>query len=129
MIPKILVTFGALLFIVELSPTAHAQTVMGSRSQSRNVTLSGDSLRGVQSRSIRELYPNSTSQTSSATQNQGNLTPRSLQPNQQSVELEDRLDLVFEENSRKTTVLNPILTELAGDRDQRLRVQYQLTED
>lgn len=129
MIPKILVTFGALLFIIELSPTAHAQTVMESRSQPRNVTLSGESLRGVQSRSIRELYPNSTSQTSSATQNQGNLTPRFLQPNQQSVELEDRLDLVFEENSRKTTVLNPVLTESAGDRDQRLRVQYQLTED
>lgn len=127
MISKILAIVGVVFVSAGLAPIAHAQNVQ-VRAQEEGVTLSGESLRGVQGRSISEIYPSSTSESSISPQPStiGNV---SVKPNQQGVEVSDRVDFVVEEGSRRGTVPNLLLTEVAGDRDQRVKVQYRLTED
>jgi hypothetical protein len=99
MLRETLVVLGIGAVVTGLSPIAYAQSTMPSSPNSGTVTLSGQSLRAVESRTITEDFRNFFNSTSQTTQNNsatpvGRLTQSSRKSPLGDV-LNDNVDVVF----------------------------------
>ena len=116
--------------VAGLAPIAHAQSGRSSSSDNSSVTLSGDSLRAIEKRSINNDFPNffnggnggrpQVSQDNSQT-DVGRITQ-----SEQKGSLNQGVDVVFGDTLNRQTSLTAFPS--AGDRgdNERVRVQLQL---
>jgi hypothetical protein len=116
--------------VAGLAPIAHAQSGRSSSSDNSSVTLSGDSLRTIEKRSINNDFPNffnggnggrpQVSRDNSQT-NVGRITQ-----SQQTGSLNEGVDVVFGDTLNRQTTLTAFPS--AGDRgdNERVRVQLEL---
>jgi hypothetical protein len=130
MIRQTVIVLGIGAVVAGLAPIAQAQSPTPSSTDNSSVTLSGNSLRAVESRTVREDFQtffNGTSQTGrgNSRTDVGRLT-QSPQSSPLSDVLSDRVDLVFGDtlNSQGTPTSFPASGD-AGD-SERVRLQLQL---
>ncbi len=130
MIRQTLVVLGIGAVVVGLAPAVQAQSTTPSSSDSSSLTLDGNSLRAVESRSIRQDFQTFFNGSSQAAQgnsqtNVGRLT-QSAKSSPLSNVLSDQVDVVFGDtlNSQKGATSFPSPGD-AGDTE-RVRLQLQL---
>lgn len=120
---KVLVTLGTSIAVVGIGTTVHAQTPASLQSVNSEVTLSGESLQGLETRSAEGyLTSNTTDDT-----NTNAVVSESLP---QIWQVGDRIQVVAEELPEPGLSPNPILLNntpiTPATSEERVRVQYQL---
>jgi len=135
MIPKGFAILGAGLLTLSFLPAASAQTPQ--RVATGNFTLSGESLRGLEGRSISQDFPVrqanrarvSTTRSTAAIPS----TPPAdlaLEPLPRSWTVGDRIDLILDRSSGTAVKTTPLLIQDAPATEApELRVQYQLLQE
>lgn len=130
MLRQTLVVLGIGAVVAGLSPIAHAQSTMPSSPNSGTVTLSGQSLRAVESRTITEDFRNFFNRTSQTTQNTsatpvGRLT-QSPRKSPLGDVLNDNVDVVFGDTlNREQPITSFPASGDVGDNN-RVKLQLQL---
>jgi len=132
MIAKFFAILGAGLLALSFLPATSAQT--SRQFATGNFTLSGESLRGLQGRSIsadfpversnRRLVPSTSSNVSAPASQQADLA---LEPLPRSWTVGDRVDVILDRSSGTAVKTTPLLIQDApATESPALRVQYQL---
>jgi len=132
MIPKGFAVLGAGLLTLSFLPAASAQTPQ--QVATGNFTLSGESLRGVEGRSISQDFPVETSNRALVSSPRSSTsilsTPPAdlaLEPVPRSWTVGDRVDVILDRSSGTVVETTPLLVQDApATESPELRVQYQL---
>ncbi|HEY9820114.1 MAG TPA: hypothetical protein V6D35_04950 [Candidatus Sericytochromatia bacterium] len=125
MIRQLLVVLGIGAGVVGYSSTASAQSPMPSGSPDASVTLSGESLRRIEGRTITGDYRTFFNQTLPTTQTNSVTNVGRLSQSQQRSVLGDQVDVVVGDTLTPDPPLTSFPSSDAGDTD-RVRVQLQL---
>lgn len=128
MIRKILVVLGIGAIVTGLAPLAQAQSSQPSSSGNEAVSLSGNSLRAVESRTLADYNRRLLNGTSAGSQNNsltniGRLT-QSRKSSPISDVLDERVDVVFGDTLKAPATINSFPS--AGDAGDSDRVKLQL---
>lgn len=135
MTAKAFVILGVGLFTLSFLPAASAQTPQ--QVATGNFTLSGESLRGVQGRSISQDFPvgqaNKPLVSSTRTSASILFTPPAdlaLEPVPRNWTVGDRLDVILDRSSGTVVEITPLLVQDAPAAEApELRLQYQLLQE
>ncbi|MBD2098219.1 hypothetical protein H6F90_24430 [Trichocoleus sp. FACHB-591] len=135
MIPRGFAILGASLLTLSFLPAASAQTPR--QLATGNFTLSGESLRGVQGRSISQDFPvgrsprplvsSTGSNTNTTSSPQADLA---IEPLPRNWTVGDRVDVILDRSSGAVVETTPLLVQDApATESPELRVQYQLLQE
>lgn len=130
MISKLIATLGTSLMMLGFAPAIYAQTTIPSSADTGNVTLSGESLQNLESRSIQESYSTFSGEASSNRSVTGNANGVDANPLPRTWELTDQVQVVVDEPPAADVAITPLfINEAVAAEESEIKLQYQFIDE